>query len=95
MAAKKTTKKKGRPLKFPDASKRSHAEPAIFCPADRVLALYNQDSGKKVSATVKTWFDAKAQQEGWSHALWLKDVANSYGAGCALAIEAVTITVMK
>lgn len=83
------TGKPGRPFKFPDPGERSPREPAVMCPADRVLALYNQvNTGKpaeKVSNTVRKWFDAEARKAGWLCVKWFKDVATDHGAGCVLA----------
>lgn len=78
--------------KFPDPRDRSANEPAVLCPAERVKELYNAYSGstcQRISATVKTWFDAQARELGWHEVVWLKDVASSHGAGCLMSIAVI------
>ncbi|MCC7540400.1 MAG: hypothetical protein IT379_29555 [Deltaproteobacteria bacterium] len=80
-----------RPFKFPDPKDRSQNQPAVLCPADRVKALYDQDSGdadtaKKVSGKVRTWFEKEAKANGWVDVRWFKDVSTNHGAGCVISI---------
>lgn len=82
--------------KFPDPGDRSFNAPAVMCPAPRVLALYNQDSGDKaqrIAKKVKQWFYTTALERGWAHVWWFPDVANGYTSGCVMAIQAVELTV--
>jgi hypothetical protein len=77
-------------FKFPDHRDRSQNEPSALCPAERVLFLYNQDSGNKVttriSKTVRSWFEDAARQQGWADVRWFRDVSTNSGAGCVLSI---------
>ena len=80
---------KGRSFKFPDPGDRSANDPAILCPAERVLALYNQDSGdtaQRIAKKVKAWFAQRARELGWTHVAWFKEAGTNHGAGCVLAI---------
>ena len=73
--------------KFPKATERSEAKPAVLCPGDRVLNLYNQDSGKeakRISKAVREWFTEKSLAEGWSAVGFLPEVQSQHGAGCIL-----------
>lgn len=41
----------------------------MMCPAERVLKLYNQSTGrgaKRIAKSVREWFAAEAQQAGWA-----------------------------
>jgi hypothetical protein len=101
-AAKKSSRKKpmgkatrsGRRLKFPEMSKYPLSEPAVMCPAERVIGLYNENSGKtaaKVSATVRTWFESEAPKHGWAGVHFVKDVQSGNGAGCILSRPPVNV----
>jgi len=77
--------------KFPDYRDRSPNEPSIHCTAERVLALYNQDSGKtakRISQAVRTWFTRTAKKQGWTDVQWFRDASTKNGAGCVLSIFA-------
>ena len=59
----------GKRFKFPDSKSRPANSPAVLCPADRVLHLYNQDHetpAKKISKKVREWFFAEAHSKGWN-----------------------------
>lgn len=87
MATKKTAKKATKPFKFQKAAERSEAKPAVLCPADRVLNLYNQDSGKsakKISKKVRDWFTDEAMKDGWDAVGFIPEVQSQHGAGCVL-----------
>jgi hypothetical protein len=75
--------------KFPDSKDRSQNHPAVLCPAERVLALFNQDhSGDpatRIYKKVRTWFEAEAKTGGWADVRWFRDVSNNYGAGCVMS----------
>ena len=86
----------GAPYKFPDPLDRSLNAPAVMCPAPRVLALYNQESGYKaqrIAKKVKEWFHARALAAGWSHVWWFPDVANGNTSGCVMAVQTMTLTI--
>ena len=77
----------GRPFKFPDPNDYALKIPAVLCPADRVLSLYNQNSGQvaqRISQSVRGWFYAAAHQAGWGGAHFLPEVQSNHGAGCIL-----------
>ena len=79
--------KKGAKLKFPRPKDYAAKEPAILCPADRVLGLYNQDSGStaaRIAKKVRAWFASQAGQQGWAGVHFLKQVPSTHGAGCVL-----------
>lgn len=79
--------KKGAKLKFPRPKDYAAKEPAILCPADRVLGLYNQDSGStaaRIAKKVRAWFASQAGQQGWAGVHFLKQVPSIRGAGCVL-----------
>lgn len=74
-------------FKFPNAKSRSPDKPAVFCPAERVLNLYNQENEKpaqRISKTVRTWFFDKANEHGWNGVHFIPEVQSQHGAGCML-----------
>jgi len=78
---------RGRKLKFPSPNDYRPSEPAIICPAERVMGLYNQESGdkgKKIAKKVRMWFAAESIKRGWAGVHFLKEVQSNYGAGCVL-----------
>ncbi|HHA2366945.1 MULTISPECIES: hypothetical protein [Stenotrophomonas maltophilia group] len=82
-----TTKTAPRRVKFPKAAERSEAKPVVLCTSERVLKLYNQDSGKeakRISKAVRTWFSQKAVEEGWDGVAFVPEVQSQHGAGCVL-----------
>jgi len=77
----------GPKLKFPRPIDYAPKLQAIMCPADRVLRLYNQDSGKgakRIAKKVRVWFASKATHNGWAGVRFLKQVPDTHGAGCVL-----------
>jgi len=77
----------GPKLKFPDPKNCSPNKPAVLCPADRVLGLYNQDNNspaKRIAKKVKKWFYDQAHANGWTGIHFLPDVQTNHGAGCLL-----------
>jgi hypothetical protein len=75
------------PFKFPKAKDRSPNEPAVFCTAERVLNLYNQEheqQAKRISKKVRDWTFNEAHQEGWSGVHFVPEVQSKHGAGCML-----------
>ena len=94
--------KVGAKLKFPKPTDSAAKEPAILCPAERILGLYNQDStdsAQRIAKKVRSWFAAEAAKHGWAGVHFLKQVASAHGAGCVLwrppARINVTITLRK
>lgn len=74
-------------IKFPDPKERSENKPVVLCPAERVLALYNQDTGKnakRISKNVREWFFKYAHQEGWDGVHFVPEVQSQHGAGCVM-----------
>ena len=77
----------GARIKFPDPKKCTQENPAVLCPADRLLGLYNQDSGKsakKISKTVRGWFAREASGKGWAGVNFVPDIQSKHGAGGVL-----------
>ena len=77
----------GRKLKFPEPHQYKPAEPAIICPAERVIGLYNQESGdtaQRISQKVRSWFTHQAHTQGWAGVHFLTEVQSNHGAGCVL-----------
>jgi hypothetical protein len=86
----------GRDHKFPNPHDCRPNDQAVLCPAERVLALYNQDSGdtaEKIAKKVRQWFIGKARSNGWAGVRFLKDVQSSHGSGCLLWIPPRVINV--
>jgi hypothetical protein len=81
----------GRKYKFPCPSDVSSGQGAVLCPAERVIALYNQGSNNvqrsvKISKKVREWFFDEAHSKGWAGVRFIKDVQSSHGSGCILWI---------
>jgi len=77
----------GARVKFPNSSECTPAEQALFCPAQRVIDLYNQDSGdkaKRICAKVRRWFFSAAAAREWAGVHFLKEVQSKHGHGCVL-----------
>jgi hypothetical protein len=77
----------GRKLKFPEPKDYVPAEPAVLCPAERVIGLYNQGSNgtaRRIAKKVRTWFAAEAHRKGWAGVYFLPEVQSNHGAGCVL-----------
>ena len=74
-------------VKFPSPMDYKAADPEILCPAERVIKLYNQDSGdtaKRIAKKVRKWFTATAIARGWK-VRFLPEVQTKHGAGCVLS----------
>ncbi|WP_431265807.1 hypothetical protein ACQ859_11000 [Roseateles chitinivorans] len=77
-------------FKFPDSKARSPNKPAVFCTAERVLKIYNQEHEKpavKISKKVREWFFKTAHEKGWSGIHFIPEVQSQHGAGCMLWVE--------
>jgi len=78
---------KGRKFIFPNPNQCTAANPAMLCPAERVLNLYNQATAKsaqRIAKSVREWFAKTAQQNGWAGVHFLPEVQSKHGAGCVL-----------
>ena len=86
-------------IKFPLPKDCKQDNPAVICPGERVLGLYNHDSGesaKRISKKVRMWFAAKALDCHWAGVHFMKEVQTNFGAGCVLWLPApITIEVTK
>lgn len=74
-------------FKFPDPKDYPSKHPIVMCPSDRVLNLYNQETGEgaiRKGKKVKEWFQERALQEGWAAVHFLPEVQTMHGAGCLL-----------
>jgi hypothetical protein len=77
----------GKKFKFPDSKDASANKPAVFCTAERVLNLYNQDNDKpaqRISKKVRGWFFEAAHDAGWTGVHFIPEVQSKHGAGCML-----------
>lgn len=77
----------GKKLKFPEIKDYAAKDAVILCPAERVIALYNQATGKtaqRIAKKMKVWFIAEAKQKGWIECRFVPEVQSRHGAGCAL-----------
>ena len=76
--------------KFPRSKDRSPNQPAVFCTAERVLNLYNQEnqkSAKRISKKVRVWIFTRAHTEGWSGVHFVPEAQSRHGAGCMLWVQ--------
>jgi hypothetical protein len=88
----------GQPLKFPNPSNYPPSTPAVLCPAERVIGLYNQSNTKqaqRLSQTVRTWFLEQAHHLGWGGVHFLPEVQSKHGAGCILWVPSQKTMSMK
>ena len=79
--------KKMKPFIFPDPAKDGLNDAVIFCPSDRVIALYNQANDKQyvsMAKTVKDWFVEQAIEHHWLHAKHVNAVQTKHSAGFVL-----------
>ena len=91
-------KKVGAKIKFPDPKSCKPQDPAVLCPAERVLGLYNQDSGdtaKKIAKKIRKWFAFEALKRGWAGVHFLPEIQSAHGAGCVLWLppQGITVTI--
>jgi hypothetical protein len=79
-----------RRLKFPHPKDYPPKTPAVLCPGERVLGLYNEQhpakTAQRISKTVRTWFFEQAHAIGWSGLHFVPEVESHHGAGCVLWI---------
>ena len=79
----------GAKIKFPNTKSCKPENPAVFCTAERLLGLYNQDSGDqktavKISKKVRRWFAKEALAKGWAGVHFIPEIQSAHGAGCVL-----------
>ena len=87
----------GAKLKFPNPKNCKPQNPAVLCPANRVIGLYNQDSGntaKRIAKKVRAWFTAEAIKKGWAGVHFLPDIQSAHGVGCVLWLPPHKINIM-
>ena len=75
--------------KFPTPESCKLKDNAVLCTSDRILALYNQSTGKsqrRITQPVKDWFAAEAKLNGWAGGHFLPEVQSGHGAGCVLFV---------
>lgn len=71
--------------KFPDPDKRSPADPTVLLPAERLLALYNQETqkdAKRVSKNVQEWARETGHAKGFDGVAFSEDATPGAGRGC-------------
>lgn len=76
-------------FKFPTPTSCKLKDRAALCTAERILALYNQETGKdakRISKSVKQWFASEATNHGWAGGHFLPEVQSGHGAGCVLFV---------
>lgn len=86
----------GRKIKFPDPGSCKLKHGAALCDAERVLALYNQATGKtqkRITDPVKQWFVAELLNHGWAGGSFLPEVQSGHGAGCVLFVPPPQVNV--
>lgn len=89
----------GKKLKFPVPKDYPAKDPVILCPAERVIGLYNQETGNtatRVAKKMKEWFSEEALKKGWAACEFPPEVQTKHSGGCILLNPpAVKITVNK
>lgn len=76
-------------FKFPTPAFCKLKDRAVLCTAERILAVYNQATGKeaqRISKSVKKWFASEASKHGWAGGHFLPEVQSGHGAGCVLFV---------
>ncbi|WMC10661.1 hypothetical protein PU634_16575 [Oceanimonas pelagia] len=74
---------------FPVPGKMKTSDDVFFCAVERVLTLFNKyhrKNQKKVTNTVKSWFEQEALRVGWGEAIFLPDTQTGRSAGCMLRV---------
>lgn len=76
-------------FKFPTPASCKLKDRAVLCTAERILAVYNQATGKearRITKNVKKWFASESEKNGWAGGHFLPDVQSGHGAGCILFV---------
>lgn len=60
-----------RPFTMPDPNDRSKNDPAVLVDSSKILGHFNQEHQRNekatyVSESVRTWYEEKALEKGWS-----------------------------
>jgi hypothetical protein len=77
----------GRKLQFPHPRDYAAKHPVVLCPADRVLGLFEQETGievQRIAKKVKQWFTEAATKAGWAGGRFVPEVQSAHGAGAIL-----------
>ncbi len=85
-----------RNYKFPAPATCKLKDGAVLCVAERILALYNQATGKdqkRITDPVKQWFLAQLPAHGWAGGYFLSEVQTGYGAGCIFFVPPQQVNV--
>ena len=87
-----TKNPKTKPFKFPMPHDYRSKDPAVLCPRDRVLVLYNQTHpdapAQRIGKTVRHWFAQAAHDHGWAGVRFLPEVQTRNTAGAILGAPA-------
>ena len=86
LTRKKATRR-GRKFKFPTPGQVAMGTQAVFCTAEKVLSLFNQDSGQsraRMCDAVREWFSDEARKRGFAGASFITEFQSRHGAGCIL-----------
>ena len=86
----------GRNYKFPTPASCKLKDGAVLCDAERILALYNQATGKeqkRITDPVKQWFLGQLLARGWAGGHFLPEVQSGHGAGCVLFVPPQQVNV--
>lgn len=85
--------------KFPEPKDYAAKDPVILCPADRVVTLYNEATGKgakRIAKKMKEWFADEATKKGWAACEFPPEVQSKHGGGAILLNPpAVKVTVQQ
>jgi hypothetical protein len=82
--------------KFPTPATCKLKDRAVLCTAERMLALYNQSTGKdakRIGKTVKKWFVGEAKKHNWAGGYFLPEIQTKHSAGCVLFIPPQQVNV--
>lgn len=77
----------GARIKFPNTKSCTRGNRAVLCTADRLIELYNQNSGdsaKRICKKVRAWFAREAKDKGWAGVQFIQEIQSKHGAGCIL-----------
>jgi hypothetical protein len=86
----------GKKIKFPEPASCKLKHGAVLCTAERVLALYNQATGKtqqRITKPVEKWFTNEVPKHGWAGSNFLPEVQSGHGAGCVLFVPPQQVNV--
>jgi len=87
---------RGRKFKFPTPATCKLRDGAVFCTAERIVALYNQEkeeTRQRITDSIKSWFSSEAREHGWAGGYFLPEVQSGHGAGCVLFVPPQQVNV--